>query len=195
MTISKLMQRAMILMSLAGLVLLSACAESDDDFDLKTGHFYDSAVKNLKYKTATGDGTTDEKGTFWYIEGEDITFSVGNLAIGATVKAKSIMTPVDLVPEATYANYDIKEVKDIAHFLQRLDTNQNPDDGIIEICDKVHEELEEDAKSWHMGLTSVALKELSDAKVITPYTRTPDDALNHLKIQINELKINDPDEA
>jgi para-nitrobenzyl esterase len=188
MKISKFAQLAMFTMSLTGLIFLTACSDSDDDFNLKSGHFYDSAVKNLKYKTPSDEGTTDEEGTFWYLEGEKITFSVGNLVIGEAT-AKESMSPVDLVADATYDNYSSSiKVKNIAYFLQRLDKNHKPEDG-IEIDAKVHEELEEDNKSWHMDMIDEAIKELSDAEAITLNEFVDkDSALKHLTSEIIKKK-------
>ncbi len=62
------------------------------------GTFTDSAVQGLSFATATQSGVTDAAGTFMYIDGEIITFSIGGTVIGEAVAATSAMTPRDLVP-------------------------------------------------------------------------------------------------
>ena len=43
----------------------------------RSGIFVDNAVEGLQYETSTQSGITDVQGTFQYIEGETITFSIG----------------------------------------------------------------------------------------------------------------------
>jgi hypothetical protein len=91
-----------------------------------TGQFVDSPVSGLKYQTASQSGTTNEKGEFRYIAGENVTFSVGNVAFTA-VASNAVITPLDLANTG-----DIKDqrVGNILVFLQSLDADGDPSNGI-----------------------------------------------------------------
>ena len=109
----------------------SSDSDNDDGGDnkqpiVKTGVFLDSAVENLSYKTATQNGSTDSKGSFTYIEGEDVTFSIGSLEF-PVVKAGGVITPMVLANSSVLSN---QQVTNIAILLQSLDENGNVDDGI-----------------------------------------------------------------
>lgn len=94
---------------------------------LKTGVFLDSAVEGLNYRTATQSGITETGGLFTYVEGETITFSVGDAIIGQT-SAKEQITPIDLVPGAS--DEINPKVTNICRLLQSLDTDGVPENGI-----------------------------------------------------------------
>ncbi len=91
-----------------------------------TGVFLDSAVEGLSYATATLSGITNASGEFQYVNGESITFSIGDLSFPA-VTAKATVTPLDM----TESN-DINEnlVVNSTVLLQSLDVDANPDNGI-----------------------------------------------------------------
>ena len=131
-TVLKLSLAAIILS-----VILIGCAENDQkDFEIHEGYFEDSAVQGLKYKTITNEGMTDKSGKFYYCTGELITFYVGDIKLGESAEAKSYMTPKDLVPQDK-GNPEQNKLL-IARFLQTLDSNNNPKDGIT-IDEKIHE--------------------------------------------------------
>ena len=67
-------------------------------------------------------------GTFKYIAGETVTFYVGDIMLGGAT-AKSMMTPVDLVNGAVDETNPM--VTNMARFLQTLDADTNPENGII----------------------------------------------------------------
>lgn len=60
-----------------------------------TGVFLDSLVEGLYYETDTQSGLTNEDGEFNYIEGESITFKLGNTVLGVT-QAQELITPFTL---------------------------------------------------------------------------------------------------
>ncbi len=93
----------------------------------KTGFFVDSPVEGLQYHTITWDSTTDSQGTFYYQEGEQITFSIGGVVLGST-PAKGIITPVDL-DKLVEPNFSTKVIN-ITRFLLSLDQDGNPGNGI-----------------------------------------------------------------
>ncbi|MDM8518089.1 serine hydrolase domain-containing protein [Desulfobacterales bacterium HSG16] len=94
---------------------------------IRQGVFLDSAVQGLEYESGDQFGITDEHGTFSYEVGKKVTFRIGNIVLG-TAPANPEMTPLDLVTGAdTYKN---TTVTNMARFLQSLDEDKNPDNGI-----------------------------------------------------------------
>ena len=85
------------------------------------GLFLDSAVVNIKYKTATQSGTTTALGQFNYVAGETVTFNVGSVTLPPTLAAATI-TPMSLANTTDMGN---NTVLTLLVFLQSLD-----DDGI-----------------------------------------------------------------
>lgn len=92
-----------------------------------TGVFIDSPVAGITYKTPTLGGLTDAAGTFNYKAGEVVTFSIGSVVLGSAV-GKPIMTPLDIV-EGAKDTAD-QRVSNISAFLQTLDQDGNPANGI-----------------------------------------------------------------
>ncbi|WP_405379862.1 hypothetical protein [Maribacter sp. LLG6340-A2] len=129
------------------LLLAMGCSKTDDTVEpekpvqkdppkeepaveVLTGAFIDGAVKGLTFSTATQSGVTNENGEFKYIEGEEITFKVGEVIIGS-VGAKAEITPIDIAQDTdASATIDNSVAKNIAAFLQTLDDDQNHDNGI-----------------------------------------------------------------
>ncbi len=113
-------------------LLLSACSSgggnSPDNNATQSGVFIDSPVEGLSYASATLNGTTDADGTFSYETNETVTFSIGNITLGSTSGA-AVITPVDMVNGATSETDPV--VTNIARFLQTLDDDGNPDNGIM----------------------------------------------------------------
>ena len=134
-----------LLVAILMFVFLSGCggmALNDEGYDsmsiedvaglsgsttILTGRFLDSAVEGIDYTSGSVSGTTDSSGNFQYIEGQTVSFSVGDVTIGSGTSGE-VMTPVDLVE---VGNTDTAEVVNIAGFLQTLDDDRNPDKGIL----------------------------------------------------------------
>lgn len=118
------------------LFLILSCANDDDitnipppvDPTALTGVFIDAEVEGLTYTTETQSGTTNAMGEFKYLEGETVTFSVGNIIIGSST-GTSEMTPISIASTSN-ATIETDEVKNIAAFLQSLDSDHNPENGI-----------------------------------------------------------------
>ncbi len=104
---------------------------------LKTGVFLDSAVEGLNYRTATQSGVTEAAGIFRYLDGETITFFIGETVIGQTA-AKERITPVDLVSGASDETHP--KVTNICRLLQSLDRDGVPENG-IQIPQQIHNVL------------------------------------------------------
>ncbi|MBZ9613377.1 hypothetical protein [Rheinheimera maricola] len=91
-----------------------------------SGKFIDSAVSGLTYATASKSGVTDEEGNFEYIAGENITFSIGEVALGSAAAAP-LITPLSLFD--TKDHTDVRVIN-MARLLQTLDQDSQPDNGI-----------------------------------------------------------------
>ncbi|ARN72714.1 thrombospondin type 3 repeat-containing protein [Oceanicoccus sagamiensis] len=91
-----------------------------------SGVFIDSPVSNINYQTKTLKGVTDSNGAFQYMEGEVVTFSIGEIEVGRSQGQEQI-SPLDLVGTEDSENI---EVINIARLLQSLDADGNPDNGI-----------------------------------------------------------------
>lgn len=93
-----------------------------------TGVFEDSAVEGLQYVSGDISGVTNAEGEFEYLVGEQVTFSIGDIVVGSAIGAQTI-TPVSLVAGAVDETNAV--VTNIARFLQTLDNDNNPDNGIL----------------------------------------------------------------
>ena len=101
---------------------------------LLTGYFVDSPVGNINYRTQghpvypPHSGVTGADGAFRYRDGEQITFSIGDIELPTSlVPPSGTITPLDLV--GTNQNYD-PAVLNIVKFLLALDEDGNPDNGL-----------------------------------------------------------------
>ena len=85
-----------------------------------TGVFLDCEVQGLTFQSGTNTpGVTDENGTFTYTPGQPLSFSVGGVQLGTLNDGAAICTPYDFViPD------------NIARFLQSLDGDGDPSNGI-----------------------------------------------------------------
>ena len=119
-------------------VLLTACGGGGGSSDgggnsggggsgVKQGRFIDSPVGGLRYISGSQSGFTNAQGTFSYDDGAIVQFFIGDIVIGGAAAA-SIMTPVSLVQGA--ADETNPTVTNIARFLQTLDNDGNPSNGI-----------------------------------------------------------------
>ena len=120
--------------------ILSGTGYSQNGKIKATGYFTDGPVQGLTYKTPTRSGTTDSEGRFEYLTGENVTFFIGDFLLGSAPGSKQ-MTPAHMVPPAG-ANprrrpapgdpsrvYN-QSVTNIARFIQSLDNDGNPENGI-----------------------------------------------------------------
>ena len=93
----------------------SSSSASSDSF--LQGTFLDSPVAGLSYEIETHSGTTDQNGTFFYLEGETIRFILGDVYMGQATAAPQ-MTPIDIVPGATDSTHPA--VANMIRFMQTL---------------------------------------------------------------------------
>ena len=94
-----------------------------------TGKFIDSEVAGLNYNCGGVTGVTGNLGEFQYITGQNCTFSIGGIALGSAMAAP-LLYPVSLVPGAE-PGVDNAAVTDIARLLQSLDSDGDPNNGIV----------------------------------------------------------------
>ena len=105
---------------------------------VRTGFFVDSPVGGLDFVSGGHQGVTDAAGAFQYEEGETVSFSIGGVSLGTTTPAETL-TPVDMVPSGTSTS---DAVVNIARFLQTLDDDGDPNNG-ISISNEVKQALAE----------------------------------------------------
>ncbi len=101
----------------------SSSGSSSTNNGTSTGTFVDSPVYGLKYKTASQEGYTNNKGEFQYKDGEKIEFFLNSLSLGE-VSATSLVTPYTMAGD-TDINNPSKKASNIALLLQNFDANRN----------------------------------------------------------------------
>lgn len=116
----------------AGAIALAACSDDDNDNNavVNTGQFIDAPVEGIGYRTATQSGVTDADGNYDYLEGEEVTFFLGDLEF-PPVPASGIVTPLDIARVAdSEATLDSNIAINIGRLLQSLDSDDDPSNGI-----------------------------------------------------------------
>ena len=161
------------------------CGGSSDSSDkstnypsLKTGYLIDSYVEGVDYYiNGILSGTTDKDGIFKYQEKDTITFKVGLIEIGTitSVYTDSHVTMQDLC--AVRRDWaDNPKVVNIATFLQSLDEDSNPSNGIT---------ITSDIKA--LFIKSIKLKDLDYSEIVAMIknigknVKSKSSVVNHLK--------------
>ena len=110
-------------------LILAGCggggSSSDEPAD-QTGVFLDSAVINIGYRTETKEGMTNALGEYEYLEGETVTFFIGDLEL-PPAPATGTITPLDLAGSDDTSD---STVVNIIRLLQTIDEDGDPDNGI-----------------------------------------------------------------
>jgi hypothetical protein len=93
----------------------------------------DGVVRGIEYVTSSGmSGLTNQEGLFNYQDGDDITFKVGGVVLG-TATAEDVIsgrTFLQDIADVERSNLSDGYLENMAIFLQSLDANYNPGDGI-----------------------------------------------------------------
>jgi hypothetical protein len=147
------------------------------------GVFVDAPVEGLTYQSGGFTGTTDSAGKFTYGIGQTVTFSVNGVTLPA-VQGASLLTPVDLVGASSP---DSPEAVNIARFLQSIDSDGNPDNGIVIDKSKIKTGATAPA-NWNTdALTNTG--PLADLVTPAALAAAPTEATarNHMKSQIAAL--------
>jgi hypothetical protein len=98
----------------------------NDSNNTQTGVFLDSPVANIGYRTETLEGVTNSLGEYDYVDGETVTFFIGDLELPPVTAAETV-TPLGLARSDDTSN---PTVVNIIRLLQTLDEDGNPDNGI-----------------------------------------------------------------
>jgi hypothetical protein len=131
--------------------------DNDDDHfldrlsGLQAGTFVDSPVQGLDYYSASSSGVTAEDGHFMYQEGEMMTFAIGDVILGEAM-AREVMTPMDFIDESERP-FDVTHpvVTNMGRFLQSLDVDGNPENGIM-ISQDVKDEVSGRMIDFHQSI-------------------------------------------
>ena len=123
----KIRQFVHLILLMGGIGFIIQCGGVENKETFLEGVFIDGPVSGLSYKTESTSGKTDSIGVFKYKEGEDITFSIGDMVLGDT-KAKIMISPIDLVPNAV--DITTPAVINISMLLQTLDYDGQINNGI-----------------------------------------------------------------
>jgi len=124
------MKTIQVCICIFALLILTACGDggsSSSGSNVQNGVFIDSAVEGVTFTTATQSGTTDSDGSFSYLPGEIVSFYIGDILIGSA-QGQDQLTPLEFVPGAI--DETDPQVTNILRFLQSLDSDNNPDNGI-----------------------------------------------------------------
>lgn len=153
--------------------------------DILEGRFLDAAVSNVRYITLSPTGVvsmsgfTAEDGSFFYRDGETVSFYIGDVLLGSSL-AKDIVTPVALVEGATSSD----ALSNMLRFLQTLDEDSTPSNG-IQITDSVHESAADVQVDFDTAMSSFEVQSSLTA-LIGVATNSPTlpnvvDALTHFR--------------
>jgi len=104
----------------------SGSSGSSDTAAVQNGVFIDSPVVNIGYRTQSQEGVTSSSGEYSYVEGETVTFFIGDLEL-PPVSATGVVTPLDLAGATDTSN---DTVINIIRLLQTLDEDGDADNGI-----------------------------------------------------------------
>jgi uncharacterized delta-60 repeat protein len=177
-------------------IFLAGCNgnSSTDSSEIKTtrqeGVFIDSAVSGLAYKTPTFSGFTDSNGTYNYIEGELVTFSIGGITFPPVI-AEKIVTPLTI---ANSLNFNNTTVINISRLLQTLDTDGDSSNGIT-LSDETHTAASElnDINFNSAEFDNAVINLVANSGAINTVLITAYDAIVHLQESISESNLIDTD--
>jgi hypothetical protein len=172
-------------------VMVSACGGGGDatptSNETLTGVFIDSPVINVGYRTATQTGNTNSLGQYTYLDGETVTFFIGDLEFPPT-PAASVITPLELADSTVVTN---PVVVNIIRLLQTLDKDGNPDNG-IQITEEakgaatqVDFTLDEAAFESDQAVTTLISSAGQDTTVVSLVST--EEALQHFQQSLNSL--------
>lgn len=186
---------ALALFPIVGMAIANCSSDSDDpagndpsDQDnpaVLSGVFLDSAVAGLTYETPTQNGLTDLEGTYNYIAGEQIIFSIGATQLPQTV-ADSVLTPREL---AVGSSDPSLVTTNIARLLQSLDSDGNADNGIdipvgaADVAGPIDFDVSEDEFANDPAVINLVANSGSQTTALIPV----DQANNHLNETLAEL--------
>jgi len=156
--------------------------------ETKVGIFVDSLVQGLNYQTVTYSGKTNINGEFDYIDGETVTFSIGDISFSSSVPSTGVVTPLTVFKTTNTSDL---AVLNLARLLQSLDADRDNSNGIA---------ISEVTHTFSAGFGSLdfnvsfndfdtAIAELLTNEGITSLV-SDEDAKTHLETSITEAAAN-----
>jgi hypothetical protein len=171
---------------LAGMMLVAGCgggaSSGAKDPVPSTGVFVDSPVSNIGYRTATQSGRTGADGSYRYLPGETVVFSIGQV-VTPPMAAGPLLNPMMLFGANDVASDD--RVVNLARLLQSLDDDGDPSNGIT-IREEAHSAATTpiDFGTAFEAEATPLLTTVGAATVGSPLPLvTPTDAVAHLAAQ------------
>lgn len=122
--------KVLLLAFVASVVILAGCGGGGSEpgaatTSASTGAYIDSPVGGLTYETATQSGVTDAQGRFQFKPGEQVHFRLYGQEV-SMAPAQSVMTANDTGSAAL----NIDKTINLLRFLQTIDADNNPSNGI-----------------------------------------------------------------
>ncbi|MGD8317308.1 MAG: hypothetical protein PVH21_04700 [Myxococcales bacterium] len=172
------------------------------------GYYYDSLVSGLSYESSgeagvqtgvTGEDAEGGPGSFRFIDGDTVSFSLGDTVLGES-DAKDRITPFDLagLDEEAIGGCDVSSslpdgdrafrvVANLAALLQSLDTDGDPANGIdissdvSVLFDGVDIDLSQTWEEFQANADLQAVLEEANNRQLFPDTRTLHDRIDALR--------------
>jgi len=183
----KLLKISIILTS----ILFIGCSGGGDTSNTQQkdmGYLIDSAVEGVEYASSNGDsGFTDSIGGFKYIKNSTVTFNIGGIKLGSidSLEYDQKVLIGEIVNEnRLYDIFDTSETIKLAVFLQSLDEDNNPINGI-----KITELMRNNFKDDNLTLIDKSLFEIENM-IIQKTNKTPKttaEAKEHLNSTFKSL--------
>ena len=161
-----------------GQFLLTACGGGGSSSDgsppvsepsTSTGRFIDSPVANIGYRTESiPDGVTNANGQFKYLEGETVTFFIGDLEFPPAPATEKV-TPLDLAGSTDTSD---PTVINIIRLLQSLD-----DDGITSTGITINQLAKDNATPVDFFISESEFQNLTAVKVLVENSGSPTTSL------------------
>ena len=153
-----------------------------------TAYFIDAGVEGISYTSNKEDsGITDVDGRFRYTEGAQVTFKIGGVEVGSITNINSDKKV--LIQDLLGVNREDtnnSQVLKIARFLQSLDSNQDPSDGI-----DISSQLTQQLATQNIRLEDSTLEYLDNlvTKTLDLTLVSAEDARRHLNSVLAEINI------
>jgi len=176
---------------LLGLIGFVGCNSDSEtaSAQVQTGYLYDDIVGGLEYTTATQSGVTGADGSFKYVAGEKVTFKLGNITLGKATAAATTLTLFDLAQAGQNSDgTPTDEVANMAIFLQSLDVDQDPNNGIT-ISQSTRDAFKKIVNAQAVGADTNLTKMIhSDANLSAVTLKERTIALDHLLGTVSNVK-------
>jgi hypothetical protein len=94
------------------------------------GQFFDALTDGIEYFSTSFNGITSNGGKFSYAAWEEVTFKIGGILLWSYIPSDSKVFVTDLVG-TTRDDIHNTEVVEMGQFLQSIDNDGDPDNGIV----------------------------------------------------------------